>query len=81
MCDLILTGVGSRETTDEALALMAKIARVFSEKGFTLRSGGAKGADSAFEDNWAGKKEIFLPCSGYENKWKSKEQRIPNSIC
>lgn len=77
MCDLILTGVGSRETTDDALVLMAKIARVFSEKGFTLRSGGAKGADSAFEDNWAGKKEIFLPWNGYENKWKSKEYIVP----
>ena len=42
-----------------------------AKKDWILRSGGARGADSAFEDgcNKAnGKKEIFLPWNNFENK-------------
>ncbi len=75
---LILCGVGSRETDIVSLQTMSKIAKAFSAKGFTLRSGGAKGADSAFENSWNGPKEIFLPWDGYEGKWKSKGYIVPN---
>lgn len=45
------TGVGSRKTPTDILDLMQKLAdRLQSEHGFILRSGGAIGADSAFED-------------------------------
>lgn len=64
----ILTGVGSRETPPDVLIRMGKIAKSFSSKGFLLRSGGAIGADSAFEDNWNGPKEIFLPWKGYNGR-------------
>lgn len=74
---LILTGVGSRETDQLGMERMAKIAKVFSKKGFILRSGGAKGADSAFEDNWKGEKEIYLPWNGYEGKYISKGYIVP----
>jgi len=43
------TGVGSRETPESVLRLMKKIAIKLSELGYCLRSGGADGADSAFE--------------------------------
>ena len=42
------TGVGSRTAPTEILKLMTRVARKLSIVGFTLRSGGAKGCDSAF---------------------------------
>ena len=60
-------GVGSRETSPEICHLMTRIAKRLSEKGWTLRSGGAKGADSAFELGSALSK-IYLPYDGFEKK-------------
>lgn len=51
-------GIGARATPPEILDLMTRIARYLSTQGYTLRSGGAKGADSAFERG-ATRKEIF----------------------
>ena len=53
-------GIGSRSTPINILRIMTKVATALEEKGYTLRSGGAKGADSAFEKGiLTGKKEIF----------------------
>jgi hypothetical protein len=41
-------GIGSRETPHDILKLMTKLARKLSREGYVLRSGGAKGADTAF---------------------------------
>lgn len=54
-------GIGSRETPDEICLLMTKIARHLKEKGYFLRSGGAEGADQAFEKGAGSKAEIWLP--------------------
>jgi len=57
------TGVGSRKTPTEILYLMKDIATQLALKNFTLRSGGADGADKEFEygcDLVNGKKEIYL---------------------
>ena len=62
-------GIGSRETPIDTLHLFKKVAYYLSQKQFILRSGGAKGADKAFEtgcDNNNGQKEIYLPWSGFE---------------
>ena len=60
------TGIGSRETPEETLNLMGLLAKRLVDKGYTLRSGGAKGADAAFE--WGvdfssnpAAKEIYRP--------------------
>lgn len=53
-------GIGSRKTPDKILEFMTKLARILDSKGYTLRSGGAGGADTAFA-NGASKKEIFRP--------------------
>lgn len=53
------TGVGSRSTPPEILTFMWVIAQYLQREGFTLRSGGAKGADSAFESGAGPNKEIF----------------------
>lgn len=56
-------GIGSRETPPEILSSMEGIAFWLAGKGWLLRSGGADGADKAFErgcDYSYGEKEIFL---------------------
>jgi hypothetical protein len=54
------TGVGSRKTPPAVLEQMTKIAMFLAELGYTLRSGGAEGADKAFERG-ARVKQIFTP--------------------
>lgn len=66
-------GIGSRETPRDVFERMIAIGRKLAEAGYTLRSGGADGADSAFErgcDEVRGSKEIFLPWKGF-NKHSS----------
>lgn len=57
-------GVGSRKTPARVLASMQVIAAHLSEAGYTLRSGAADGADTAFEQG-ALAKEIYLPWRGF----------------
>jgi hypothetical protein len=84
------TGVGSRSTPPEVLATIKTIAEFLAKKGYTLRSGGANGADSAFEegaDKGSGKKEVYLPWLNFnDNKstllwpqaaWKMAEEIHP----
>lgn len=52
------TGVGSRKTPPEILGLFNRLAKKLDSAGFCLRSGGAVGADSAFESG-ASNKQIF----------------------
>ncbi len=51
-------GIGSRETPSNILSKMHKYAIRLQNNGYTLRSGGASGADTAFEYNITNK-EIF----------------------
>ena len=53
------TGVGSRSTPQDVLSLMEEIAALYKGGGWILRSGGAKGADRAFESGSEGLKEIY----------------------
>lgn len=62
---LCYTGIGSRETPPEILAKMTQIATYLASRDYYLRSGGAPGADSAFEDGAGDKKQIFLPWRGF----------------
>ncbi|MBN6740539.1 DUF4326 domain-containing protein [Acidithiobacillus sp. MC6.1] len=59
-------GIGSRNTPPHILSLMTRIAQRLAiwPWGYTLLSGGAAGADSAFEAG-AGKREIYLPWAGF----------------
>ncbi len=60
------TGVGSRKTPLEVQALMEAYANHLAINGWTLRSGGAEGADQAFQRGvHAGGKEIYLPWGGF----------------
>jgi hypothetical protein len=52
-------GIGSRETPPEVLAKMEAIAKALATKGYTLRSGGATGADKAFEKGAVSKEILY----------------------
>jgi len=63
---MIYTGIGARETPAHIQLLMTAIAKALDTKGYTLRSGGAKGADSAFEKGVSKiTPEIYLPWKGF----------------
>lgn len=53
------TGVGSRKTPSRILQLMTAIAQKMARYNYILRSGGAIGADSAFEAGAGIRKAIF----------------------
>lgn len=60
MCSKIYAGIGSRRTPDGVLVSMGRIARWLALREYTLRSGGARGADSAFaEGAFGSRQEIF----------------------
>ncbi len=61
-------GIGSRNTPPEVLAIMARIAARLALRGYTLRSGGADGADTAFEEGAGTAKEVFLPWPGFNGR-------------
>lgn len=68
--DSYYAGIGSRQTPDEIKTLITRIAIKLSEKGLILRSGGADGADEAFQKGVEiakGKMEIYLPWNGFNN--------------
>lgn len=67
MTYLPYTGIGSRETPPNICDQMIHIAEVLAGIGFTLRSGAADGADTAFESGVSNPnlKEIFLPWKGF----------------
>jgi hypothetical protein len=61
--------IGSRETPDYILTLMRKVATQLDKDGWTVRSGGANGSDSAAEV--AKKKEIYLPWNGFNGHYRN----------
>lgn len=65
-------GIGSRRTPPEARELIHEVALELNRQGYTLRSGGADGADSFFEEI-AILKEIFLPWKGFNRRPQVRE--------
>lgn len=61
------TGIGSRKTPLDILNLINKIAIKLDSKGYILNSGGADGADTAFEKG-SKRKQIFLPCESFNGR-------------
>lgn len=53
-------GIGSRTTPEAVLNQMHRLAVRLQEEGWWLRSGGASGADTAFEMGAGVRREIFL---------------------
>jgi hypothetical protein len=67
MKELFYSGVGSRECPPPIGQVMTRIATFLYEEGYILRSGGAGGADSYFEDGVVDPegKHIYLPDKGF----------------
>lgn len=73
----VYTGIGSRQTPSEILALFERLAFALGRYGgWVLRSGCAQGADSAFErgaydasddTDWPGS-ELYLPWPNFEGR-------------
>lgn len=75
---MIYTGIGSRETPDDVCDLMSSLAMKLRIRGFTLRSGGAKGADSAFEKGAGSLKEIFTSSDATSEALELASRYHPN---
>lgn len=70
------TGIGSRETPNDIAQVVREIAFKLAQEGWTLRSGGAGGADTFFEegcDDAGGEKEIYIPWNGFSNRQKGEQ--------
>ncbi len=57
-------GIGARKTPSDILIMMTDIAKALDSRGYVLFSGGADGADKAFESG-ATQKIIFIPWNGF----------------
>lgn len=85
-------GIGSRETPHHILLDMVRMSIILHSLGYTLRSGGANGADSAFEmgadlaetknpqfcfrSDIVDYKEIYLPWYGFNGREEDKRKTI-----
>lgn len=60
-------GIGSRETPSDVLTFMVETACKLKNIGYTLRSGGAVGADTAFALGAGEESDIYLPWKHFNN--------------
>lgn len=60
-------GIGSRKTPQRVGEIIRELAIELDRQGYTLRSGGADGADTFFEES-STRMEIFLPWKGFNKR-------------
>ncbi|UQS95003.1 DNA processing protein [Pseudanabaena phage Pam2] len=77
MAKKFYAGIGSRETPQDVLESMQYIAQKLGEGGYTLRSGGADGADTAFY-NGANKQGLPTPKVYLPSAWFNGHRHNPN---
>lgn len=75
-------GIGSRETPSDVCDLITKIATKLDSQSYILNSGGADGADTAFEQG-SKNKQIFLPSDSFNGRYHNgithfNYQRLPH---
>lgn len=79
----IFAGIGSRKTPENVLNVFTDLATSLASIGIVLRSGGADGADKAFEtgcDKMLGPKEIYLPWKNFNGSTSNLYlDNLPNS--
>lgn len=73
-------GIGARATPLKILTDMETIAYYLHDAGYILRSGGADGADSAFEKHCGDRAEIFLPKNGFNGKYADGKKYFVLSV-
>jgi len=57
--NLYYAGIGARTAPEDAKKLARQYASILTKKGYRLRSGAAKGMDTAFEEGAGDNKEIY----------------------
>ena len=62
----IYAGIGSRTTPAKVVSFITRLARNLDQKSYVLRSGGADGADLAFQRG-STNSEIYLPFAGFNH--------------
>lgn len=79
----VFAGVGSRETPEDIGLVMCAIGRKLTDAGWVLSSGGAEGADMAFESGVrVGEKgkRILLPYSGFNGNKSTLTNIKPEAL-
>jgi hypothetical protein len=72
-------GIGSRETPEAMRSLIEAVVAFLGARDWTLRSGGAPGADQMFGHfarTNAMPREIFIPWNGFEDHWTVNDETI-----
>ena len=79
MSHIAYAGIGSRKTPEDVLTDMRKLAKALARADVCLVSGGAAGADTAFEEGCGslGKKAIYLPWKNFKGHSSSIYQYPP----
>lgn len=72
-------GIGSRDTPREVCEYMTGVAKRLAKLGYTCNSGGALGADSAFEKGAVVNRQIFLPWDGFNSKFVANMNKFHNT--
>jgi hypothetical protein len=64
-------GIGARATPPQVLKIMSQLASKLESMGYLLRSGGAAGADAAFERGVRNPaaKQIYLPSKSFNSRY------------
>ena len=67
---MIIAGIGARQTPTKVLAGIEAMARMLCRENETnrLRTGGAHGADAAFEKGFGVDTEVFVPWYGFNRR-------------
>lgn len=76
-------GIGSRKTPDKVLGIMRQLGSKLAIDGYCLRSGGADGADTAFEKgaiSVEGSKEIYLPSKRFNKRNGSNDYIVLDNM-
>lgn len=77
--DKYYAGIGSRETPREVCMYMTAIAKQLTKLGYICNSGGADGADCAFEKGAVINRQIFLPWDGFNGKRVESMNKMHNT--
>lgn len=77
--DKFYSGIGSRETPKEVLEEMKYRALWLDLQGYTLRSGGAEGADQAFESGTL-HRHVYLPWKGFAGNTSDRFPAKPEAF-
>lgn len=79
----IFAGIGSRETPPDVCKDIIALGSLMAEKGWVLRSGGAEGADKAFETGYAKypkQMEIYLPWKKFNKNTSLLYNPLPDAF-